>query len=107
MKNMEIKTDELELIINSLDQKIKKITRTLNEIDTKMNKISGNEDTWQGEAQQSVYRSYLTISKNFPEIIEQLENYNKFLKTTVTNYKKGEESINSDILENKENLNVN
>ena len=107
MKNIEINTEKLEIIINSLDEKVKNVTNTLNDIELKMSKINGNEDTWQGEAQESVYKNYLTISKNFPNIVEQLENYSKFLKTTVTNYKTGEHSIDSDIIENKENLEVN
>jgi len=72
-----------------------------------MKKIDGSIDIWQGETQRTVYNNYLKISKNFPNIIGQLEDYSNFLKKTVVNYKTGEESINNDISNNGEDLNVN
>ena len=76
-------------------------------IEAEIKKIDGSQNTWKGDTQKSVYSSYLKVSNKFPSIIEQLNNYSAFLKQTVSNYKLGDQSIDTDISDNEESLKVN
>ena len=107
MNKISIDTNALEFIISSLDKKINDIDTKFKYIENEVKKIDGTTNIWQSETQRTVHNKYLTISKKFPEIKTQLENYSKFLKKTIVNYKTGEESINNDISINSKDLNVN
>lgn len=107
MKNIEIDTQELEAIISELDKKIISVSDTMNEINNGMNKIDGSYDTWKGNSQAAVYKSYLTIANKFPVIINRLREYSQFLKDTVTNYNTMEKSIENEIDNKEESLDIN
>ena len=107
MKNIDIKTDGLELVVSLLNEKINSIEEIFNDIDKKMLKIDGTSEVWQSTSQDAVYKSYKTISNTFPNMVEQLTSYKLFLEKTIANYKKGEADINKEINDNENNLDVN
>jgi len=107
MKNIDIKTEGLELVVSLLNEKIKTIEEIFSDIDKKMKMIDGTSDVWQCDSQDVTYKSYKTISKTFPNMVEQLTSYKLFLEKTIDNYKKGEADINKEINDNENNLDVN
>ena len=105
--NIKIDTEKLNSIRISLREKSLLINEILDDIDEQMKKIDGTTNVWQGKVQRSVYASYKSIADSFPKIKEELENFNKFLDKTNTNYQSAETSINQDIENNDTNLAVN
>jgi len=105
--NIMIDTEKLENIITSLEENAAIVKQIFEELNTKLKDFDGSNEVWQGDVQSAVYQNYDAISKNFPSIVEQLNDYNIFLRKTVNNYKKEEKNIDTSIDNNKENLDVN
>lgn len=107
MKSISIETDGLSNTVEKIEEKVLNISNIFDEIEKKMHMIDGTSDTWKSNAQASVYKNYKTISNNFPVMVEQLNNYVLFLKTTIDNYKRGENVIGNSIDNNQNNLKIN
>ena len=100
-------TEQLEKLISALEKNAITVKEIFNDLDSKLKTFDGNNDVWQGKVQEALYENYCDVSKRFPDIVEQLNNYNVFLRNTVDNYKKEEEHIDTSIDINKENLDIN
>lgn len=105
--NLSMNTESLANITSELEKKVMEVKEIFNNIDNKMKSFDGTSDIWRGKTQESVYNSYQTISNEFPIITEQLDNYNKFLKTTVENYISAENNIDNSIDSSSDDLDVN
>jgi uncharacterized protein YlxW (UPF0749 family) len=64
-------------------------------------------DIWTGEVQEKVYSKYLELSNCYNPVLESLSTYVKFLENTINSYKNAEYTINRNIEDNIETLNVN
>lgn len=71
-----------------------------------MNTIDGNNEVWKGKTARKVNEKFALFSSNFPNIIEKLNNYNKYLQNVIDNYTKAEESINHSLDNNEGDLKV-
>jgi len=105
--DISINTEKLSEILAKLEEKTALLNETFSKMDKEMKKFDGSEKTWKGKTQEILYSGYMNVSKEYPVIIEQLNVYNKFLKTTIDDYKKTEDRIDSDIDRNSEDLDVN
>ena len=99
-------TFEFEEIIKILKESLSRISDNFGQEEKLMTKID-NTDIWTGEVQEKVYSKYMELSKCHNPIVESLNTYIKFLENTVNSYKQAEETINNNINENIDNLNVN
>ena len=107
MNDIVINVDELTKIITKLDNKISELETIYNELDTKLKVIDGSTNIWSGDTQKSAYDNYLNISKDFPNTINQVKSLKIFLQTTLDNYLNSDKSLNEDIENNKEELDIN
>ena len=105
--NLSMNTESLASITSELEKKVVEVKEIFNNIDNKMKNFDGTSDVWRGKTQDALYKSYQTISKEFPIIIEQLDNYNKFLRTTIENYISAENNIDDSIDASSDDLDVN
>jgi uncharacterized protein YukE len=94
-------------VLGDLKTHTDNIRNTFIDIDFVMDAINGDFPVWKGASQESFYNSYKSISKSFAKIIENLDDKNSFLKTTIENYEKAEKKINSNIEEKSEELDIN
>lgn len=105
--DISINTEKLSEILAKLEEKTNLLNETFSNMDKEMKKFDGSEKIWKGKTQEILYSGYMKVSKEYPAIIEQLNVYNKFLHTTIDDYKKTEKRIDSDINRNSEDLDVN
>lgn len=105
--SIEISENEFRGIITALDKEIDKLETIYNDINTKAKKLDGNDEMWHGDTQIAVYEYYESISKDFPDTVNRIKSFRDYLKTTLDNYINAENSINSDVDTNQENLNIN
>ena len=102
--NIEFKKEKLESIITKLDSQIQNLTNEYDELKNTLKQIDGSNDIWKGKTQKIFYDYYEKIAKEFPGTIKDFTDYRDFLKMVVINYSDSENSINSDIDKNKNNL---
>ena len=101
---MKIDSENFENLLATLESDTKKIEEKFNNINNLMNEV--NDEIWSGKTANKLKEKYLSIYNKFPEITNQLNNYNTFLKHTIENYKMLEQNINKSINNNNENLTV-
>lgn len=107
MSNIVIEnTDDFEQIIRNLENTLPDIEFIFNYVDKSIENINGNE-LWYGKAQETFCNKYKEFRENYTIVNESFENYIKFLKIVVSNYKKALKQINNNIENNSDNLNVN
>lgn len=94
-------------ILQSLRETTEDIKDIFDEVDFMMEAINGEDETWQGQGQESFYESYRTISKKFPTISEDLDRQNDFLEESIENYENKEKNIENNAEENSGDLNIN
>ena len=97
---------EFEKIIKELKESVIRMSDCFNNENTFMKKID-KTDIWTGEVQDKVYSKYLELSNCYNPVIESLKTYIKFLENTLNSYMNAELTINKDIEDNLEDLNVN
>ncbi len=107
-KNLSIKinNEELNQTALKMDSISKRIETIFNNIDDIMSNINNN-DNWKGDTNTAFYNRYLELKKYFPKIVNGIETYSNFLKTTANNYENAENKINTNIEINIDNLDVN
>ena len=66
-----------------------------------------NGHTWVGKTQEKMYEKQVSFQNNFEPINEALEVFINFMKKTVDDYKRFEDTSNKNIDENVDNLKVN
>lgn len=106
MNDILINEEELNKIITKVDAEIKNMENIYQELDNKLKEIDGSTETWSGNTQKVAYDNYLSISKQFPESINQMKSLRDFMKTALDNYVESDKSINKDINNNQEDLTV-
>lgn len=97
---------EFEKIIRELEHTIPLIEDSFRLQDRNFSMIDGT-DNYRGKCQRVISEKYNDVKKNYVPIQEALTNYVKFLKITLLNYEKFEETMDETINNNLENLNVN
>lgn len=105
--DIEVKKSELEATINNLDNKTKELEKCYKELNDKLKLLDGTSDIWNSDSQRAIYDYYLKVSKEFPDIVLKFQDYSKFLNKTLENYVSFEKSVDSDVVENGEDLNIN
>ena len=107
MSNIVIKDSrKFEKIIDELEKTIPAIEDSF-ETQNKNYKIIENTDNYRGKCQEVINEKYKDVKNNYNSIDEALINYIKFLKITLNNYKRYEETTNTTINNNEYELNVN
>lgn len=104
--NLSMNTTNLSNITANLENKVIQVEELLKRIDTEMKKFDGS-GFWKGQTQEIVYSGYQDVSKAFPIIVQQLKDFNTFLRKTIDEYTKTENAIDDAIDANSENLDVN
>lgn len=103
---LKIKTEEFESILEELNKKTKDVEEQLSNIDRFMSEIKTDDENWKGKTAAKIKTVYSAFNKNFPNITTQLNTNNKFLRTTVEDYKQAEKQIKMDIDKNNSNLSI-
>lgn len=93
--------------IKELKESNERINQIFEKLNKNMEKINGETDIWYGATQEETYKKYKELSNNYPLVEESLAIYIKFLENTINEYKKLENKIDSDIVSNNINLQVN
>ncbi len=106
MNDILINEEELNKIITKVDAEIKNMENIYQELDNKLKEIDGSTETWTGNTQKIAYDKYLSISKQFPNSIEQMKSLKDFMKNALDNYVESDKSINKDINNNQDDLTV-
>ena len=106
MSKMLIDTAGLEKEIQVFEQSANNI-RTIFEKEKKNLLDMNNGHTWVGKAEEKMYEKQASFQNNFEPINEALEVFINFMKKTLDDYKRFEETSNKNIDENNENLKVN
>ncbi len=103
---IKIEYENFELHLKSLESDTKKIEEKFNNINCLMNKIIHGDNIWIGKTATVVEEKYTKLYNKFPKIINQLNNYNDFLKYTIENYKMLDCRIKENINNNDDNLDI-
>ena len=108
MNSINIKTEQLDSLINKLESHFNNIQNLFSELDNKMVAVSSeNDDVWKSPAQSKMYEYYTNIKKIFPLYENKFSSYIMFLKSVSTNYQNNEKN-SFDVMEiNSEQLNIN
>ena len=99
-------SEEFEKIINNLENTLPDVALVFDSVDKCVDNINGS-DLWYGRTQETFCNKYKEFRNNYQPINEAFENYIKFLKITIANYKNAENKINENIENNNVNLDVN
>ena len=106
-ENINISSFEgFETVINNLTKSLNTIKDALGYEDNSSKRFEDKE-IWDGKAGESISRKIKEYKECFPTMVESLETYIKFLRETLDNYKRAEETLNKSIESNAEELNVN
>jgi len=107
MSNITIKNSaDFELVISKLESTLPTIREVFSSIDNNIDSINGTE-LWYGKTQDTLCKKYFEFRENYEFINNSFENYIKFLKIVLNDYKNAENKINSSIESNLKNLDVN
>lgn len=99
-------SDEFEKIITKIEISRQKIANIFFEDTQNIEKIHETE-IWTGKAQDSLYRKYKELEKNFSPIDETLQIYVSFLNNALNSYKKLEQKTINNMDINNQSLDVN
>ena len=97
------KKEEVQNILFQLIEKSKELKEAYLDIDNKCKVLNGEDDMWKGKGQESFYDNYLSISSDFELINDNIDECNRFLRSTILDYMKEDSTINNSI-ENNDNL---
>lgn len=106
MNDIVIKEESMKDIISKLDLEINKLESIYNELDSKVSCINESSDIWSGDCQKKAYDNYLSISSDFPNIVNQMKSLKIFLENTLNNYLNSDKVLNDSIENNKDDLDV-
>ena len=108
MSNITItSTEEFEDSVNKLNGYLNEIRDLFNEENKSINEVLSNPHAWSGNARNTASDKYTELSNMYPQITESLENFIRFLATTVENYKEFEQSVITNLENNSDTLDVN
>lgn len=103
--NLSMNTANLSNITTNLEKKVVEVEEIFKNINTEMKSFDGSS-FWKGITQEKVYAGFQDLSKSFPIIVQQLKDYNVFLRKTIDEYTKTENAIDDAIDANSKNLDV-
>ena len=107
MSDITIKdTKTFEKIVNELEQIVPQIDNSFVVQNKNFSMINGT-DIYKGKCQSVISKKYDLFKKNYEPVNEALNNYVKYLKITLENYKEYEKTLNSAIDDNVDGLSIN
>ena len=98
--------ESFETVISNLNKSLNTIKDALGYEDESSKRFEDKE-IWDGKAGASISAKIKEYKECFPPMVESLETYIKFLRETLENYRRAEETINKAVENNAEELNVN
>jgi len=98
--------DGLEKEINEFEKSKNKI-RQIFDREKKTTLILNNGHSWVGKAGNAMYNKQQEFQKNFDPIIEALDVFIKYMKTSLEEYRKAEKETMIGLEKNSESLDVN
>ena len=100
-------TDEFDSSVERLNNILNKMRESF-DLETKsLNELFNNSEAWRGNSRDAANEKYQELSSMYPSICASLENYISFLVDTSNNFKEFEESVNNNLENNTDTLNVN
>ncbi len=99
--------DEFDDVVNNLNSILNRIRDLFDEENKTMDTILNNPRAWSGKARDAADDKYKQFSQVYPSVTQSLENFVRFLGTTASNYRAFEMSVNKNIDNLSDNLNVN
>jgi hypothetical protein len=97
---------EFETIINNLHESLKRIGELFGNSKYNVQRIE-NPNIWSGENKELTYEKLRILTDCFNPVEESLNLYLQFLENVLQSYKNFEETINTGVENNTENLDVN
>ena len=107
MNKILIDYEQMSQTISLLDNEIKKLETIYNELDNKIKATIISGDIWSGFTADRAKESYLSISKEYSNTINQMKSLKIFLENTLNNYINGDSKINESIEKNLKELDIN
>ena len=95
-----------ETVISNLSKSLETIKDALG-YEENSSKRFEDKEIWDGKAGESISLKIKEYKECFPTMIESLETYIQFLRETLENYKRAEETLDKSIENNAEELIVN
>lgn len=106
MSQMKFNLAGVQEVIETFEESKKNIGIIFDAIRSNSN-LMNNENNWQGPTRDVIVDKQKIFEQNFDPIIEALDVYINFLKTTASNYENQDLSVIKNMDSNFENLNVN
>ena len=106
-ENILFKEEEVQDILFKLINKSKELRSTYEDIERVSSSLNGEDDMWKGKGQESFYNNYLSISENFESINSNIDECNRFLRSTIMDYIREESVINNSEDKNSNLLDIN
>lgn len=93
--------------INSFEKNVLSVKESLNKISILMQDITGDNETWKSETGVAVHEKFTEVEKGFENINTELDNFTKFLKSTIEKYKEEETKLEQSVDSQSSNFDVN
>ena len=94
-------------IIESLNKLFNELDATYNELDKKIDCLSGDPLIWQSEPQRVLYSHLVSVKNKFPNRVEDFRVYEDFLRKQIENYNNIDDTNNISQDNNREDLDIN
>ena len=107
MNSILIDSEQISQTITQIDNEIKNLETIYSEINDKVQIIDGSHDTWRGLTQEKAYENYQNIYSDFSKTINQMKSLKLFIENSLNNYINGDNKINENIENNKDELDIN
>ena len=94
-------------IADSLKELFTELDSTYNELDKKIESLSGDPLIWQAEPQRILYSYLVGVKKKFPDRVNDFRVYEDFLRKQIENYQEIDDTNNTSQENNREDLDIN
>ena len=94
-------------IVESLDKLFNELGSTYDELDKKIECLSGDPLIWQAEPQRILYSHLVNVKDKFPNRVEDFRVYEDFLRKQIENYNNIDDTNNNSQDNNRENFDIN
>ena len=98
---------EFDSVVVDLNNSLNRLKNLFGEETKSLKMFLTNDSSWNGKAKSKANEKYEEISNMYPSITQSLDNFISFLVNTSEKYKQFEQSLNTDVETNKEDLDVN
>ena len=99
-------SEEFQEVINSMEQSLVRLIDISKNQEKNAERIN-ETDVWSGATAKSMYEKYKMLNNNYPQVLDSLNIYIKFLKKTLEDYRRLVEEQEKNIDEMASNLDVN